>query len=147
MQTTAGIWIDHRRAVVVRISKKAEQVRRITSSVEKQLRRSGRTHPRATYESRGKAAGELREREFRSPPANFYDEVIACLDGATTILIFGSGDAKDGLLQRIEGKAVPGRSVSLATAAKMADAEIIAEVQKQIRIAAAQLGPKRKVEN
>ena len=34
--------------------------------------------------------------------ANYYNEVIACIGDAETILIFGPGEAKDELQKRIE---------------------------------------------
>jgi hypothetical protein len=132
MQKTAAIWIDHRRAVVVLITEKGEQVRQITSSIEKQLRQCGRKEARATYESSSPETGGSRERDFRSGPANFYDEIIACLDGITTVLVFGAGDAKDELQKRIRGKSFFGPMVSLEEAGKKTDAEIIDMLRKRI---------------
>ena len=134
MQTTAGIWIDHRQAVIVTISDDGEVKKRITSSIEKQLRRSGRSRPRPTYKSRGAAAGNARELEYRSQPADFYDEIIACLAAATTILIFGSGEAKDELLHRIEQKADVKRTVRLERTVRMTEDEILRRVRKQFRV-------------
>jgi stalled ribosome rescue protein Dom34 len=135
MQTIAGLWIDHRRAVIVTVSEDGEMKKRITSSIEKQLRRSGRSRPRPTYESRGTEADNSREREYRGQPADFYDEIIACIGAATTILIFGPGEAKDELRKRIEQKADAKRTVRLATAGQMTDEEIVEKVRRQFRVA------------
>ena len=41
MKTTAGLWIDHRKAIVVTVTDKGEEMGLIISRVEKQPRRSG----------------------------------------------------------------------------------------------------------
>jgi len=41
MKTTVGVWIDHRKAVIVAVTNKGEETRLIISKAEKQLRRSG----------------------------------------------------------------------------------------------------------
>ena len=134
MQGIAGLWIDHRQAVIVTISDKGEKTHRITSSMEKQLRRSGRFRPRSTYKSRGVAAGSSREREFRGQPADYYDEIVACISAANTILIFGPGDAKDELKKRIERNARDKRMVCVETAGEMTDGQIAEKVRKQFRV-------------
>ena len=41
MNTAAGIWIDHRKAVIVIVSDQGERTRQIESDVEKHVRFSG----------------------------------------------------------------------------------------------------------
>jgi hypothetical protein len=41
MGTKVGLWIDHRKAIVVAVTDKGEETGLIISKVEKQLRRSG----------------------------------------------------------------------------------------------------------
>jgi len=41
MRTRVGLWIDHRKAIVVTVSDKGDETRLVISTVEKQLRRSG----------------------------------------------------------------------------------------------------------
>lgn len=127
----AGLWLDHRQAVIVTISDKGEKTSRITSSIEKQLRRSGRSRPRSTYKSRG--VGNSREREYRGLPADYYDEIVACLSAATTILIFGPGEAKDELKKRIERNADAKQRVYVETAVEMTDDQIVEKVRKYFR--------------
>lgn len=133
MHTIAGLWMDHRQAVIVTISDQGQEIKRITSSIEKQLRRSGRSRVRPTYESRGAAAGNSREREYRGQPADFHDEIIACIAEASTILIFGLGEPMDELRKRIEQKTDVKRTVHVESAEKMSDGEIIEKLQRQYR--------------
>lgn len=133
MQTTAGLWIDHRKAVIVTIADKVQKTKRITSSIEKQLRQSGRVRPRSTYNSRGAAADNSREREYRGQPADYYDEIIACIGAATMIFIFGPGEAKDELKKRIERSAEDKRIVGVETAGEMTEKQIVEKVRRQFR--------------
>ena len=41
MKTQVGVWIDHRKAVIVAMTDTGEEIRLLISSVEKQLRRAG----------------------------------------------------------------------------------------------------------
>ena len=41
MRTRTGLWIDYKKAIIVFVSDEREEIRLITSEVEKQLRRSG----------------------------------------------------------------------------------------------------------
>ena len=130
MQTVAGLWIDHRKAVIVTISDNGEKTKRITSSVEKQLRRSGRSRPRPTYESPGAAAGSSREREYRGQPADYYDDIAACIGAALMIFIFGPGEAKGELRKRIEAKGLGKKVVGCESADKMSGHQVAARVQR-----------------
>jgi hypothetical protein len=51
MRTKVGLWIDHRKAIIVSVTDKGEEVRLITSKVEKQLRRSGDSPLKGPFES------------------------------------------------------------------------------------------------
>ena len=141
MQTVAGLWIDHRKAVIVMISDDGEKTKRITSSVEKQLRRSGRSRPRPTYKSRGAAAGESREREYRAQPTDYYNDIVACIGAATMIFIFGPGEAKEELKKWIERNAAGQRVIRVETASEMTDDQIIEKVRKQFRTRSESPGP------
>ena len=72
MKTLAGLWIDHREAVIVTLSDKGEETRRVKSHVQKQLRRSGRSPARASFEAQMMPADDSREREYSGHLANYY---------------------------------------------------------------------------
>ena len=74
MKTLAGLWIDHREAVIVILSDKGQETRRVRSHVEKQLRRSGRSPAQASFEAQMMPADDSREREYSGHLANYYDE-------------------------------------------------------------------------
>jgi hypothetical protein len=94
MKAKVGLWIDHREAIIVVLTEKGKETKRIESSVEKQLRRSGRSPSNESFEPQLVPADDTRERDYMGHLANYYDEVIACIGDAETILIFGPGEAK-----------------------------------------------------
>ena len=67
METSAGLWIDHREAVIVLVSDKGQETKRVRSLVEKQLRRSGRSPSREPFEAQMVPADDSRERERSAP--------------------------------------------------------------------------------
>lgn len=51
MRTKIGLWIDHRKATIVAVTEKGEEISEILSEVEEQLRRSGDSPLKGPYES------------------------------------------------------------------------------------------------
>ena len=50
MKTKVGLWIDHRKASIVTVTEKGEEMGLIESKVEKQPRRSGDSPLKGSYE-------------------------------------------------------------------------------------------------
>src|ERR1035437_9769488 len=94
MKTLAGLWIDHREAVIVILSDKGQETRRVKSHVEKQLRRSGRSPSQASFEAQMMPADVPGKGESSGFLANYYDKVFSCLPPAKAILLLGPGEAK-----------------------------------------------------
>jgi len=130
MKTLAGLWIDHREAMVVILSDKGQETRRIKSDVEKQLRRSGRSPSQAPFEAQLVPADDSREREYSGHLANYYDEVISCIRPAEAILLFGPGEAKSELRKRLQRNKLDLRISSLETSDKMTERQILQKVRR-----------------
>jgi hypothetical protein len=130
MRTKVGLWIDHRKAVIVVVTDKGEETKLIISKVEKQLRRSGGSPLKGPYEALQVPADDSREREFTGHLNIYYDAVIACVRDAEAILIFGPGEAKGELKKRLESKELSGRIIGIETADKMTDRQIAAKVRQ-----------------
>jgi hypothetical protein len=143
-RTLAGLWIDHREAVIVLVSDKGQETRRIKSHVEKQLRRSGRSPSRAPFEPQMVPADDSREREYTGHLANYYDEVISCLRAAEAILLFGPGEAKGELRKRIERNKLDVRVTSCETSDKMTEGQISQKVRRHYLPSGATLTPGRR---
>jgi hypothetical protein len=130
METLGGLWIDHREVGILILSEKGEETRRVKSHVEKQLRRSGRSPPQATFEAQMMPADDSLEREYSGHLANYYDEVISCLRPAKAILLFGPGEAKGELRRRIERNKLDVHITKCETSDKMTERQISQKVRQ-----------------
>jgi hypothetical protein len=131
MRKTVGVWIDHRKAIVVALTDKGEETGLIISKVEKQLRRSGDSPLKGPYKSQQVPADDSRQRRFTGQLNIYYDAVIACIRDAESILIFGPGEAKGELKTRLEKDNLGGHVVGIETVDKMTDRQIAAKVRQQ----------------
>jgi len=130
MKTKVGLWMDHRKAVIVVVSDKGEEIKLIVSKVEKQLRRSGGSPLKGSYEALQVPADDSHEREFTGHLNIYYDAIIACIRDAEAILIFGPGEAKGELEKRLASKELSGRIIGIETVDKMTDRQIAAKVRQ-----------------
>jgi hypothetical protein len=129
MKTIAGLWIDHRKAVIAMVSDTGEETKVIESNVGKHPGRVSGVRSTTPYESQKVPADDIREREFTSHLHGYYDEVIAAIRDAASILIFGPGEAKGELKSRLEKHNLGGRIVAVEAADKMTDRQIAAKVR------------------
>jgi hypothetical protein len=125
-----GLWIDHRKAIIVAVTEKGEEIGLIISRVEKQLRRSDDSTRKDPYESQQVPADDSRQRIFTGQLNIYYDAVIACIRDAESILIFGPGEAKGELKERLERNNLGGRIVGIETVDKMTDRQVAAKVRQ-----------------
>ena len=121
MKTDAGLWIDHRIAVVVILNEKGEETKHINSNMDKHIRFGGGAQDNTEE--------DIRDRRFANHLNKYYDEVITCLGDATSILVFGPGEAKVELKKRIESDKIKNCSVVIETADKMTDNQIESKVR------------------
>jgi len=133
MKKVVGLWIDHRKAVIVAVTDEGEEMELRISSVEKQLRRSGDSPLKGRYESLQVPADDSREKKFTGQLNLFYDVVIASIRDADAILLFGPGEAKGELQERIEKSQLRGRIVAVETVDKMTDRQIAAKARQYFR--------------
>ena len=130
MKTKAGLWIDHRQAIVVIVSATGEEIKQVSSQAEKQLRRTGSTPLQGNFEAQKVPADAKQQRVYSAQLKTFYDEVIDCIRDAESILILGPGVAKDELKARLEEKNLGDRVSSVETADNMTDPQIAAKVRQ-----------------
>jgi len=133
MKTTVGLWIDHRKAIIVAVTNKGEETKLIISKVEKQPGRFAGIRSTTPYESQQVRADDSRERKFTGHLNIYYDAVIACIRDAESILIFGPGEAKGELQKRIKKNDLGGRIVGIETVDKMTDRQIESKVRQYFR--------------
>jgi stalled ribosome rescue protein Dom34 len=122
MNKEVGLWIDHRKTVIVSVTDKGEETNLIDSDMEKHVRYSG-----AAQED---SAEDQRDTRFTGHLNKYYDQVISCIRDAESILIFGPGEAKVELKKRLEEESLAGRVVGIQTVDKMTDRQIAARVRR-----------------
>ena len=130
MKTKVGLWIDHRKATIVTITDQGETMGLIVSKVEKQPRRSGDSPLKGPYEALQVPSDDSRQRALTGHLNLYYDAVIACVGDAESILIFGPGEAKGQLQERLERENLGARIALVETVDKMTDRQIAAKVRK-----------------
>ena len=125
MKKQVGLWIDHRKAVIVVVTEEGEDVKEIASDMEKHVRFSGGP---GTDDG---SAEDMRDRRFESHLNAYYDRVVAAVRGADSIQIFGPGEAKGELRRRLEREGLLGNVLALETVDKMTDRQIAAKVRER----------------
>lgn len=125
MEKQAGLWIDHRKAVIVLITEAGEQIKVIPSGMEKRVHFTG---GRASEDG---DTEDIRDRQFEGHLNTYYDQVITLLRQADSILIFGPGEAKNELYKQLERKGMKAHLLPLESADKMTDAQVAAKVRKR----------------
>ncbi len=119
-----GLWIDHRKAVIVSLTAEGEKTDLIQSNMEEHVRFSGG--------AQDVSAENQRDRRFAGHLDKYYDEVIACLKDAESILIFGPGEAKGELQKHLESGNLGERIIGIETVDKMTDRQIAAQVRRRL---------------
>jgi hypothetical protein len=124
MKKEIGLWIDHRKAVVVIVSDKDEEVKEITSNMEKHVRFS-------SGDSEDGSSEDVRDRQFENHLNSYYDAVIAIIRDGNSVQIFGPGEAKGELKKRLESEGFKGNILGIETVDKMTDRQIAAKVRER----------------
>jgi stalled ribosome rescue protein Dom34 len=127
MTRKSGLWIDHRETIIVTITDDGEETKQIESGMEKHVRFSGGSGAREFHGIQ--ASEDKQDRRFEDHLNAYYDEVIACIRSADSILIFGPGEAKVELKKRLESQNLDERIVGIETFDKMSERQIAAKVR------------------
>jgi hypothetical protein len=130
MSTKVGLWIDHRKAIIVTMKEKGEETTEIISEVEKQLQRAGDSPLEGGYESLQVPADDKRQRALTGHLNIYYAAVITDIRDAESILIFGPGEAKGELKEQLEKNNLGGHIVDIETVDKMTNPQIAAKVRR-----------------
>jgi len=122
MNKTIGLWIDHRKAVIVMILGETQEITQMVSNMEKHVRYSS-----SSQESPGE---DQRDRQFAEHLGKYYDEAITHVRDADSILILGPGEAKGEFVKRLQGEGLGDRVAGVETVDKMTDPQIVARVRQ-----------------
>jgi hypothetical protein len=129
-QYTAGVWIDHRKALLVFVTPAGERSTHIVSKVERQLRRSGDSPMKGRYAADQVPADDRRQNSLTADLNIYYDVVVAALRNAAAFIILGPGEAKGELKRRLVKNKLEERICAVEAADKMTDGQIAAKVRE-----------------
>jgi len=130
MKRKVGLWIDHRKAVIVFLAGKEEEMKLVRSNVEKQIRRAAGSRSGGPFESQAVQSNGRQQRALTKHLNTYYNEVISCIRDAESILIFGPGEAKGELKKHLEREGLGGRIVGVETVDEMTDGQIAAKARQ-----------------
>ena len=145
MATKAGVWIDHKQAIVVLMTDAGQEIKKIAFDIGQPVRSASRSSSKNKGKPNGFVAEDRLERKVEADRKAYYDDVIACIKGADALLIFGPGEAKGEFSKHIKAKKVRGIVVELETADKMTNRQLAAKVQQHFATSSAKktVAPKK----
>lgn len=134
MDTGMGVWIDHRNAVVVdAAAARGEEITRITTDLERQLRLPSGGRAKTSYGSQVTPSDDMRETSSQRNLQHFFDQVVAAVRAAPSVFIFGPGEAKGEFKKRLQRDGLGGRIDGVEAAGRMSDHQIAAKVREHFR--------------
>ncbi len=128
----AGVWIDHREAIVVKVTDEGTETVRVDSEFESQPRRSS-DHTSGNFESLQVQSDDTRERRKNADLNHFYDEVISHFDQAKSLYIIGPGEARTELRKRLESKHQSAGKCVIEATDKLTPPQIVARVSAHFK--------------
>ena len=130
MKDKVGVWIDHRKAVIVSASAARVTAKTLKSKVGPHSRYSGRAGSRKPEGPQDEGGEKKYEKRYRQELDRYYDEVIRQLGQPEALLIFGPGEAKLQLKERLSrSKTLSACILGIETTDKLTDTQIVATVK------------------
>ncbi|MDY6882084.1 MAG: hypothetical protein V2J25_06025 [Desulfatiglans sp.] len=131
MSPKVGLWIDHRQAFIVYLTKDDVTTKTIPSNMEKHVRASGGSRSSTAYGPQDVLAEDRIDRKYKHKLDRYYKEVARALSGVKSILIMGPGEAKGEFKKHLQK---PGHQsmpvITIERADKMTEVQIIAKVKQ-----------------
>lgn len=128
MKNEVGLWVDHRKAVIVTIEDQKETVQIILSNMEKHTRFSSGAHSDTANDVNGSTAEDMRDRQFDQHLGKYYSDVAYNIREADSILLFGPGEAKIEFAAYLKHEKLDDKIAAVDTVDKMTDRQISAKV-------------------
>ncbi len=117
MSKNVGLWIDHHKAVIVSVTGEDQETKIIHSDIEK-------------HGQGGNQADDTKLQVLTHHLNSFYEQVIVHLHEAESVFIFGPGEAKGELEKSLAKNQRDSRVVTVETADKMTDPQIVEKIKK-----------------
>jgi stalled ribosome rescue protein Dom34 len=129
MALDVGLWIDHKKAVIVRLNDHGQQIQEVDSGITKHTRYRGIQRSKTPYTPQYQQGDDQLDRQFTQRVNKFYEQVIAQLRGADAVLILGPGEAKAEFGKRLAQSRIGVKVAAVETVGKMTVRQLAAKVR------------------
>ena len=79
MATKAGVWIDHKQAIVVLITDAGREIKKIAFDIGQPVLPAGSSSGKHKFTPQDFVAEDRLERKVENDRKSYYDDVIACI--------------------------------------------------------------------
>jgi len=134
MATKVGVWIDHKQAIVVLVTDSGVEFKRFESVMGQPARPASGSRSKSRYTPKDFIAEDRRERKLVGDRKQVYENVLACIRGADSLLVLGPGEAKGEFSKHIKSKKLRGLKVELETTDKLTDRQLAAKVSEHFTL-------------
>ena len=129
MTKQIGLWIDHKKAVIVILTEKGAEIKQIESIDKKHVRFKGGARAKTPYGAQFFTAETQMDRQYIEHLNKYYGDVITCIRSADSILICGPGEAKLELQKRLIHERANGKIAGIETSDKITKRQLTAKVR------------------
>jgi hypothetical protein len=129
MARKIGLWLDHRKAVLVSLEGEKVTPQTIQSNVEKRPRVKGGAPSVTPYGAQDSTYEARLGRKHEQQLKEYYDQIVSKISDARAIFIMGPGQAKTELRKRLEESGIPADSLTTASSDKLSDAQIVEKIK------------------
>ena len=133
MQKNLGIWVDHKKAVIVTLNESGDtkSIREIQSEIERHVRLSGGSRTKRTpWGPQPITSDSKMDARRRQQLIRFFNRVIEAVADAYKIILMGPGEAKTELKKEMDkSKAMSESLVHMETCDKMTPRQVAARVR------------------
>ena len=131
----AGIWIDNKQAIIVKLFNGKETMEKITSGIENKVRTKGEGKQFTRMGKQFFTFEKSKEEKLKYQLKDYFDRVIEKIKDADSIIIVGPAEAKTGLHKEIsKSKVLLSKIKSVEAADSMTDKQVAALVRNYFEI-------------
>lgn len=132
MKLRIGVWIDHRRALIVYMEDRRVGTKAVTSHLEKRVRASGGYRGSVPYAAQDVVDEDRIERKYAHHLEGYFKRVADVLGEPDALFIFGPAQAKQEFNEYLtrahhQLTEIP---IEIETTDKLTDPQIVAAVKK-----------------
>ncbi len=125
-----GIWIDHRRAVVVTIEDGRESSTTLEGEADHQPKAAGRTGNATKWGPQAPINERRIEENYKLHVHHFYQDVIKAMGKPDQLLLMGPAQAKNEFAEEVKKLSeLRGVAIKIETVDKMTDPQVAAKVR------------------